>query len=170
MQKNYNDYKIIDENKFEEMSLAYAKKLARVKTNSVGENIDDKLKKMLENLNFCLHILNNLILGAKNKDNLEIFLFTKNQIEEFLKKLQILYERENVDKLLEIKNEILLSEKVFTNEFISFLQNLFEFLGSETNVKIKISLENMMVEGLNVLKEFNKLQVSKQRIFSLFKK
>lgn len=170
MQNYYDDFKLIDENKLSDISKAYADKLEKVKIFSSFENFEEKLSKMFDNLKICGHLINNLLLEAKNKENLQIFLEIKNNIEEFEKKLNILYEKENCDNKLEISNEFSSNEKAFVDEFISFLQNLFVFLGFETNIKVKTSLENMFVEGLNLLKKLNNIKVSKLKIFSLFKK
>lgn len=167
----YDDYKIIEEDKFNKLLNEYN---LNVKVNATNLN-DEFLSKFNDLLNFLYKSefnLENLIKISSNSLNLKVLKNAKGKINEIAEKLKDLYNMPDIEN--EKNNSIIKNfeenYKQMLNNLLEFLRLLFGFISFETNIKIKNSLESIFYETIEILKELSKIENRKQHIFSLFKR
>lgn len=164
----YNDFKLISEEKLNILMQEYNKKL-KVKINNFNnEDFKDKLNSLLQNLKNCLHYLKNLILNIKRSINLEELQVKYKEIQDIIDKIKLLYEISDIETL-ENSNNYNYNVSDIIESLLSSLEIIFEFLIIENNAKIKISLENIFFQIIDIIKFFNKIDLKTTKIVSLFK-
>lgn len=170
MKNIYNDNKMLSEEKLIELSCAYAQKLESIKTLEF-ENFDDKFDRLIEFLMESVHFCENLIKTSKSKENLEEFSVFKKEISNIIQDLKNLYDK-NDDENEEVvaENNFSNNKTGLINSLICFLENLFDFMELETNIKIKSSLNNIVKKTLEILKNVNIIEVKALKIVSLFRR
>lgn len=170
MNNDYNDFKLLSDEKLNELVVAYHNKLGQITTSSIEDDFTHKFSKLIDYINLSLHYLNNLVVSSKNKEIFDELIIVKDKLLGFKDDLNLLYEIEIEPKKEEIEQNFSNNESGFIDSFVCFLQILFDFINFESNGKIKISLSNIFTECLEIIKLVNGLQVSNYKIFSLFKK
>jgi len=170
MNNNYNDFKLLSDEKLNELVVAYHNKLGQITTSSIEDDFTHKFSKLIDYINLSLHYLNNLVVSSKNKEIFDELIVVKDKLLGFKDNLKLLYEIEIEPKKEEIEQNFSNNESGFIDGLICFLQILFDFINFESNVKIKISLSNIFTECLEIIKLLNGLYVSNYKVFSLFKK
>ncbi len=171
----YDDYKIIEEDKFNKLLNEYN---LNVKVNAT--NLDEEfLTKFNGLLNFLYksgHNIENLIKLSSNNLNLEILKNIKDKLNVINDKLKVLYNitetENNTDNNTDnnINKNYEENYKQIVNNLLEFLKLLFNFISFESNIKIKNSLEIIFYDAIEILEELNKIETRKQHIFSLFKR
>lgn len=170
----YDDYKIIEEDKFNKLLNEYN---LNVKVNAT--NLDEEfLTKFNGLLNFLYksgHNIENLIKLSSNNLNLEILKNIKDKLNVINDKLKVLYNitetENNTDNNTDnINKNYEENYKQIVNNLLEFLKLLFNFISFENNIKIKNSLEIIFYDAIEILEELNKIETRKQHIFSLFKR
>lgn len=171
----YDDYKIIEEDKFNKLLNEYN---LNVKVNAT--NLDEEfLTKFNGLLNFLYksgHNIENLIKLSSNNFNLEILKNIKDKLNVINDKLKVLYNitetENNTDNNTDnnINKNYEENYKQIVNNLLEFLKLLFNFISFESNIKIKNSLEIIFYDAIEILEELNKIETRKQHIFSLFKR
>lgn len=170
----YDDYKIIEEDKFNKLLNEYN---LNVKVNAT--NLDEEfLTKFNGLLNFLYksgHNIENLIKLSSNNLNLEILKNIKDKLNVINDKLKVLYNitetENNIDNNTDnINKNYEENYKQIVNNLLEFLKLLFNFISFESNIKIKNSLEIIFYNVIEILEELNKIETRKQHIFSLFKR
>lgn len=170
----YDDYKIIEEDKFNKLLNEYN---LNVKVNAT--NLDEEfLTKFNGLLNFLYksgHNIENLIKLSSNNLNLEILKNVKDKLNVINDKLKVLYNitetENNIDNNTDnINKNYEENYKQIVNNLLEFLKLLFNFISFESNIKIKNSLEIIFYDAIEILEELNKIETRKQHIFSLFKR
>lgn len=167
----YDDYKIIEEDKFNKLLNEYNLNV-KVNATNLDEEFLTKFNSLLNFLYKSEHNIENLIKLSSNNLNLEIFKSIKDKLNVIIDKLKVLYnitETENeTDNNINKNYEE--NYKQIVNNLLEFLKLLFNFISFESNIKIKNSLEIIFYDVVEILEELNKIETHKQHIFSLFKR
>lgn len=167
----YDDFKVIEEDKFNKLLNEYNLNV-KVVTNNLDEEFLAKFKDLLNFLYKSNHNIENLIKLSSNTNNLETLSKIKDKLNEIAEKLKVLYniteteneENNNINKNFEE------NYKQILYNLLEFLKHIFNFISFESNIKIKNSLEIIFYEVIEILEELNKLENRKPHIFSLFKR
>ncbi|MGN1208250.1 MAG: hypothetical protein ACI4TI_02155, partial [Christensenellales bacterium] len=134
------------------------------------DEINKKFDLMLESLQKSLHYCKNLINLANNKDNLKELEDIKTELISFEEKLKMLYDENETHKEIGFESNFSNNKDGLLEALLSFLQNLFDFVQFEDNVKIKSSLMGIISKTFEILKKIVGINVPVLKIFSLFKK
>lgn len=165
----YDDFKLIDEEKLIKLMNDYNKQI-KVKANSFKSN-EEKILLLVDFLNKSNHNIDNLINESKNIKNLDLFKDAYKIIKEIVEKISNLYDLTFTNNLENETDENFANNlKSATLNLVSALENLFDIINIEENVKIKNSLIIIFTEIINLLKEINSIDIIKPKIISLFKK
>ena len=165
---DYNDFRLIDEDKLNKLACEYNNKLNEVKIYNFEENFEEKFKNLQNCLSGCLHYVNNMILSSKNKEILNELSLIKDNLLRFEENLNVLYEKDGSKDEDNFDKSFSNNKQGFFDCLFGFLENLFDFENFEVNGKIKASLNSMIKEVIEILKKINNLDVNVLKIFSLF--
>ena len=169
MEKKYNDFKLIEEEKILSVFNEYNKKLDIVKISNVSEEHQQKLTELFYNLKKSQLFLDGLIRKSQNKQVLTILQEIKDEIVKINSELFALFELDNeyFDEKFNVNS---FNKKELSNCLLDFLQTLFYFLENERNIKMQSVLKNIFKKLIEILKEINGVEVEKMKIFTLFKR
>lgn len=170
MKNIYDDFKLCDEQKMNELLNEYNKKLCEVKINSQQNNFEEKLEALLKSAKLCLHYVNNLIKTCKNSDDLKCLTNVQSFFLTSFENLKTVYEKNELEIKESFESEFSNNLTGFFDSVFVFLQNLFDFYNFETNAKIKSSLFAMIISTIDLAKGVNKQNILSLKIFSLFRR
>ena len=170
----YDDYKIIEEDKFNKLLNEYNLNI-KVNATNLDEEFLTKFNGLLNFLYKSGHSIENLIKLSSNNLNLEILKDIKDKLNVINDKLKVLYNitetENNTDNNTDnINKNYEENYKQIVNNLLEFLKLLFNFISFENNIKIKNSLEIIFYDAIEILEELNKIETRRQHIFSLFKR
>lgn len=165
---NYDDFRLIDEDKLNKLVCEYNNKLNEVKIYNFEENFEEKFESLQNCLSGCLHYINNMILSSKNKEILNELSLAKENLLRFEENLNVLYEKDGVKDVDNFNKSFSNNKQGFFDCLFDFLENLFDFENFEVNGKIKASLNSMIKEVIEILKKINNLDIDSLKILSLF--
>lgn len=167
----YNDYKLIDDSNVDDLLVEYNKEI-KVKTYNLNEEFLTKFNELIKILTLSKHNVINIVNLSKNSNDLETLKQIITNLDEIMSKLYNLYDISVVENDVDYNqsNNINLNIKQVVNTLLTFLEEFYNFILVEDNIKIKNSLNNMFFDIIKIIKQLNNLLIVKPKIFSLFKK
>lgn len=167
----YNDYKLIDDSNADDLLVEYNKEI-KVKTYNLNEEFLTKFNALIKILTLSKHNVINIVNLSKNSNDLETLKQIITNLDEIISKLYNLYDisvaENDVDYNQSNNNNLNIKQAV--NTLLTFLEEFYNFILVEDNIKIKNSLNNMFFDIIKIIKQLNNLLIIKPKIFSLFKK
>ncbi len=164
----YDDFKLIDEQKMNELACEYNKKLNSVKINQVDNEFREKFDNLMNNLLLSLHYVRNLIMQSKNNENFSKLKQIEAKLLNFEESLKILYEIDKSQNNEEIEQTYSNNKQGLIESLLQLLRSLIDFENFEYNAKIKTSLQVFINDVIQILKDINFLNLETKKIFSLF--
>jgi len=171
----YNDFPIINERELLNLKNAYNERLNKIKSLSLTEGFLERFNKIQTCLKNAIHYLENLINLSKNVLDKNTFKEIRSNIQHNLDNLTNLYEIneiENENKELNIKNDNNINSNLKNANFslLCFLEEMFNLIEYENNIKIKLALNTIFLSVIEELKKMNSLikTSSVYKVFSLF--
>ncbi len=167
----YNDYKLIDDSNVDDLLVEYNKEI-KVKTYNLNEEFLTKFNELIKILTLSKHNVINIVNLSKNSNDLETLKQIIANLDEIMSKLYNLYDISVVENDVDYNqsNNNNLNIKQAVNTLLTFLEEFYNFILVEDNIKIKNSLNNMFFDIIKIIKQLNNLLIVKPKIFSLFKK
>lgn len=167
----YNDYKLIDDSNVDDLLVEYNKEI-KVKTYNLNEEFLTKFNELIKILTLSKHNVINIVNLSKNSNDLETLKQIIANLDEIMSKLYNLYDISVVENDIDYNqsNNNNLNIKQAVNTLLTFLEEFYNFILVEDNIKIKNSLNNMFFDIIKIIKQLNNLLIVKPKIFSLFKK
>lgn len=167
----YNDYKLIDDSNVDDLLVEYNKEI-KVKTYNLNEEFLTKFNELIKILTLSKHNVINIVNLSKNSNDLETLKQIITNLDEIMSKLYNLYDISVVENDVDYNqsNNNNLNIKQAVNTLLTFLEEFYNFILVEDNIKIKNSLNNMFFDIIKIIKQLNNLLIVKPKIFSLFKK
>lgn len=171
----YNDFPIINERELLNLKNAYNERLNKIKSLSLTEGFLERFNKIHTCLKNAIHYLENLINLSKNVLDKNTFKEIRSNIQHNLDNLTNLYEIneiENENKELNIKNDNNINSNLKNANFslLCFLEEMFNLIEYENNIKIKLALHTVFLSVIEELKKMNSLIKTNfvYKVFSLF--